>query len=90
MLCCGMVESSVASMKILLMMAVMLAGVGTAIQTGMNTQLRGILGHGLHSAVINFFVGLVAVVLITILMRPHIPSATQVASVPMWAWWGGF
>lgn len=75
--------------RILLALAVILAGAGTAIQTGMNAQLRASLGHGLFGALVNFVVGLACLVGLILLLRIPWPSSSTIGLVPNWAWFGG-
>lgn len=75
--------------KLFLALAVILAGAGTAIQTGMNAQLRAVFGHGLFGALANFVVGLGCVAGLIVLLRLPWPSSSTIALVPSWAWFGG-
>lgn len=76
-------------MKLLLSLLVSLAGALTAVQVGMNSQLRQSLGHGLFGAVTNFTIGTAILWGIVLLARLPMPTVAQVAVVPWWAWLGG-
>jgi len=65
------------------------AGLGLALQVGMNAQLRRVLGSAYSAALISFLVGTTALVTLMLLTRTAIPSREGLAAVPMWAWFGG-
>jgi transporter family-2 protein len=77
-------------MELLLIVAVILAGAGTVIQTAMNAQLRSSLGHAVLGASVNFSVGLFVLFVFVMLMRIPLPSQQALSSTPWWAWFGGF
>ena len=66
-----------------------LVGVALPFQVAMNGQVRESLGHPLWGALVNFAVGLVALLIIAALMRAPIPASGMMAKVPTWAWFGG-
>lgn len=76
-------------MKLLLSLLVSLAGAVTAVQVGMNAQLRQSFGHGLLGAVTNFTIGTVILWGVVLAARLPMPSLAQAATVPWWAWLGG-
>lgn len=76
-------------MKILLSLLVAMVGALTAVQIGMNSQIRASLGHGLLGAAVNFTVGTLALWGVVVLVRVPLPSVSQAAQVPWWAWLGG-
>ncbi len=76
-------------MKIILSLIVAFAGALTAIQVGMNAQLRQSFGHGLLGAATNFTVGTALLWLVVLALRLPLPTLAQASSVPLWAWLGG-
>jgi transporter family-2 protein len=76
-------------MQIALIIAVVLAGAATALQTGMNAQLRDSLGHILTSMAANFSVGLLSILLMIVALQVPMPSSTAISQTPAWAWFGG-
>ena len=71
------------------MILVVLAGAGTAIQTGMNAQLRESFGHTLTSSAINFSIGLTLLIALVLALRIPLPSTSAILQTPTWAWFGG-
>jgi len=65
------------------------AGLGLALQVGMNAQLRKVLQSANAAALISFLVGTFALVLMWIVTRPPMPDREALAGVPAWAWFGG-
>jgi transporter family-2 protein len=65
------------------------AGLGLALQVGMNAQLRKVLGSAYTAALISFLVGTTALVTLMLLTRTAMPSRESFAAVPLWAWFGG-
>jgi transporter family-2 protein len=65
------------------------AGLGLALQVGMNAQLRKVLGSAYSAALISFLVGTAALVTIVLLSRTAVPTRDSFAAVPHWAWFGG-
>lgn len=76
-------------MKLVLALAVAFAGALTAVQLGMNAQLRHSFGHGILGALVNFTVGTVLLACIVAAARIPLPSMAAVTQVPAWAWLGG-
>jgi transporter family-2 protein len=76
-------------MKFLLALIAALTGAGLTIQVGMNAAVRAALGSPLLAALVNFLVGLVALVVLTLLSGVRWPSAASLAGVPAWAWLAG-
>jgi len=76
-------------MKIFLSAIVVLVGALTAVQSGMNAQLRHSLGSGVLGAAINFTVGTAILWCLIVLARIPVPSLSQASQVPWWAWVGG-
>ena len=67
----------------------LLAGLGIAIQTGMNAQLRASFGSGLLSTLVSFAVGMLALLAMVLLSRTPWPSGVAFSQIPLWAWFGG-
>jgi transporter family-2 protein len=65
------------------------AGAANPVQAGANAQLRKSLEAPLYTAVIVYLSGLAGVLVIQLLLREALPSASRFASVSWWAWSGG-
>ncbi len=76
-------------MKIFLSLLVVVIGALTAVQGGMNAQLRHSFGSGVLGAAVNFTLGTVILWCIVALTRISPPTLSQVSQVPWWAWLGG-
>jgi len=65
-----------------------LVGAGLTIQVGMNATVRVALGSPVIATIVNFGVGLVALLLFAVGTHARIVPSS-VGSVPAWAWFGG-
>lgn len=65
------------------------ASLGLTIQVGMNAQLRRVLHSAWSAALVSFLVGTVALVGLMLATRTAIPDRETLATVPLWAWFGG-
>jgi len=65
------------------------AGLGLALQIGMNAQLRKVLNSAYSAALISFLVGTTALVSLMLVTRTAAPTRDALAAVPAWAWFGG-
>jgi transporter family-2 protein len=65
------------------------AGFGLTVQVGMNAQLRKVLQSANTAALISFVVGTLALITLVLLLRTPVPDRGTLASVPVWAWFGG-
>jgi transporter family-2 protein len=65
------------------------AGFGLTVQVGMNAQLRKVLQSANTAALISFLVGTLALVTLVLALRTPVPDRETLASVPVWAWFGG-
>lgn len=65
-----------------------LVGAGLTIQIGMNSTVRLAVGSSVLATIINFGVGLAALVLLAFASGARIAPGS-VATVPAWAWFGG-
>jgi transporter family-2 protein len=66
-----------------------LAGAGLVVQVAMNSAIGAALGRPILGAVMNFVVGLGALLLFLVVTRVPMPSREALASAPGWAWFGG-
>jgi bacterial/archaeal transporter family-2 protein len=65
-----------------------LIGAGLTVQVGMNATVRDMLGSAAIATIVNFLVGLVALVAFALATGARVvPGAA--AAVPAWAWLGG-
>jgi transporter family-2 protein len=65
-----------------------LVGAGLTVQVGMNSTVRLALGSPVIATIVNFAVGLIALVLVAVAGGARIiPGSTS--TVPAWAWFGG-
>jgi transporter family-2 protein len=65
-----------------------LVGAGLTIQVGMNATVRLTLGSPVVATIVNFGVGLAALVLLAVATGARVVPGSA-ASVPAWAWFGG-
>ena len=66
------------------------AGLGIALQTVVNLELRNRLGHPVLAALVSFLVGTVALAALFLATRGAArPTGATVAGAPWWAWIGG-
>jgi transporter family-2 protein len=65
-----------------------LVGAGLTIQIGMNATVRLTIGSPVLATVINFAIGLVALVLVAVASGARMAPGSA-ATVPAWAWLGG-
>jgi len=65
-----------------------LVGAGLTIQVGMNATVRGAIGSPVLAAIVNFVIGLAALVIVAVASGARwAPGST--ATIPAWAWLGG-
>lgn len=65
-----------------------LVGAGLTVQVGMNATVRLVVGSPVLAAVVNFVVGLVALVAVAVVGGARWAPGSA-AAVPAWAWLGG-
>lgn len=65
------------------------SGFGLTLQIGMNSRLRTVLQNANTAALISFLVGTVGLIALLIATRAPMPARDTLASVPVWAWFGG-
>ncbi|HEU4603646.1 MAG TPA: DMT family transporter [Steroidobacteraceae bacterium] len=76
-------------MNTILYLTALLAGLGLAVQVGLNSTMRQFTGNAAFAAVVSFCVGLAGLLLFLLATRTEIPSRSALASAPWWAWLGG-
>jgi len=65
-----------------------LVGAGLTIQVGMNATVRLAIGSPVLAAIVNFVIGLAALVVVAVASGARwAPGST--ATIPAWAWFGG-
>jgi len=65
-----------------------MVGAGLTVQVGMNATVRFAIGSPVLAAIVNFVVGLAALILVAVASGSRwVPGST--ATVPAWAWFGG-
>lgn len=73
--------------------ALILAAVAVAmllpIQPGANAVMREHAGSALAATTINFLTGLVLIAVMLAILRPRMPSASELGQAPWWAWAAG-
>jgi transporter family-2 protein len=65
------------------------AGLGLSVQVGMNSTLRKVFHNANSAALVSFLVGTLALIGILLATRTPLPARDTLASVPLWAWFGG-
>ena len=65
------------------------SGFGLTLQIGMNSKLRTVLQNANTAALISFLVGTVGLIALLVVTRTPMPARDTLASVPVWAWFGG-
>lgn len=65
-----------------------LVGAGLTAQVGMNSTVRFGLGSPILASIVNFVVGLAALLLVALASGARVAPGS-VASIPGWAWFGG-
>ena len=78
-----------AGMNPLLLLLGLAAGAGLALQAGANTTMGRVAGSPEWGPVVNFAVGLVALLALLFLRGVRPPAAAELARAPWWAWTGG-
>lgn len=65
------------------------AGLGVALQAGINAHLGRSLGDPVLAAFVSFAVGAVGLGILVLALRPTLPGTQALAGIPAWAWMGG-
>ncbi len=77
-------------MKIILYILMMLiVGALLPLQATFNARIGTLLQQPFYATLINFVVGLAAVMILLILLKPDIPSLRQITSMPPYLFFGG-
>jgi transporter family-2 protein len=76
-------------MNTILYITALLAGLGLAVQVGLNSTMRQFTGNAASAAVVSFCVGLASLLVFLLATRSAFPSRAELASAPAWAWFGG-
>lgn len=79
----------ISSQLLYLLPLAMGVGIAMAIQTALNTQLRGYLYSPLQAALLSFLVGSLLLALLVSLQKQSIPSLTTLQHIPWYLWLGG-
>jgi transporter family-2 protein len=74
---------------ILVLLLAVLAGAVLPVQTGMNVQLRGLLGQPIGAALVSFAVGTVGLALLVAVLRVPVPVEAAWTRGAWWHWLGG-
>ncbi len=77
-------------MQVLFILLVLLAGIMAPTQAGINSQLSQYLRSYYLAALVSFFVGSMALLGFSLLLRLSWPPLQEVARAPWWVWLGGF
>lgn len=77
------------SSKLIAILLALIAGVGLPTQAGINAQLGIWTRSSITAALISFFVGTVALGIVTLIMPLPVPLWSAAASLPWWLWCGG-
>jgi transporter family-2 protein len=64
-------------------------GFATAFQPGVNAAFASHAPSRLHGGLLNFLVGLIAMVVVVLVCRTPLPESARLAAAPWWAWTGG-
>ena len=65
------------------------SGLGLTAQVGMNSKLRTVLQSANSAALVSFLVGTAGLIALLVITRTPMPARDTLASVPLWAWFGG-
>ena len=75
--------------QLFLIVLALSAGAFVPFQTGSNTALTRSLGSGFYASLVVFIVAAIEMITAIVLHRQTIPTTTQMATVPWYAWIGG-
>ena len=65
------------------------SGMALASQVGMNNALRGRMHHPILAALASFTIGTTILIAYAAILRPAMPSRSDLAGGPWWMWCGG-
>ena len=64
------------------------AGTAVPVQFAVNAEMRGAVGGSVLAAAISFVVGTLALLVAVLVAREEVPSFSDLAGAPWWAWAG--
>src|SRR4051794_12307624 len=67
----------------------LVSGAFITCQAGANTQLKKALGQPMPAAVVNYLLGLSAVLAYSLITRVSVPTLGTASKAPWWSWTGG-
>lgn len=73
----------------LFILMVMIVGALTPIQASINARIGTLLQNPFYGTLVNFIVGLAAVLILLSLLRPEVPSPRQITAIPPYLYLGG-
>ena len=74
----------------ILVLLAFVGGMAVPVQFAVNAELRGAVGGPVMAAAISFLVGTLALLVAVLMAREGVPSFSDLAGAPWWAWAGGF
>jgi bacterial/archaeal transporter family-2 protein len=77
-------------MRLILYFVTFVAGVLLTVQIGLNSTLGRAVGNVRFAVLMNFLVGSAGLLVYFAVAGGGLPSRSTLASVPAWAWFGGF
>jgi transporter family-2 protein len=76
-------------MRLLPYLVALVAGLMLTVQVGLNARLGRAVGDVRFAVLMNFFVGLVGILIYIVASGVVWPTRAGLAAVPAWAWFGG-
>ena len=76
-------------MQLSFLIVTLLGGIALAVQVGLNSVLRNAFGNATAAVLVNFLVGLLALLVVARVMRVPLAVRDAVTGAPWWAWLGG-
>jgi hypothetical protein len=77
-------------MQLIPYLVAFVAGLMLTVQVGLNATLGRAVGNVRFAVLANFTVGLAALLVYVVAARDAWPTRAGLATVPVWAWFGGF
>jgi transporter family-2 protein len=77
-------------MQLIIYLVTFAAGVLLTVQVGLNSTLGRAVGNVRFAVLMNFLVGSVGLLIYFAVAGGGLPSKSGLATVPAWAWFGGF
>lgn len=66
------------------------AGMSVVVQQAINANLRAGLNSAAWAGIVSYLVGTLCMLVLAVVMRDSVPTATTIARTSWWAWTGGF